>query len=267
MTMKVSIILFTLILTLNLSAQFKISGVYIGGGYLDSKLHNLNASLFSYPDNSVIQFKEVKGFNNIEIGLITTFKRFDNFSIDFRANYLLPLSQKLEIQTFKSFSGLTYEEIISAEPLTFEDTVIYPYAYKLQTYTLSILPSYKVMNYKWFSSELGIGLIFYHTFLSQEGVKVNASPTLLTTDAISMSINDMTISWLGNVKLCFQISSHLFIDTQMTYQTGRIKNMANDYPYWYDSVNPDCNEGMYPITHVDIDFTGLNYTLKLRYKI
>jgi len=265
--MKILAIMFTLFLTLNISAQFKISDIYIGGGYHDSKLNDLNSFLNLYPESSTIHFNKVDGFSHIDLGIITTFCGIKRFSIDIGIDYYFPLSREIDFVTFKEYDGPTYDDITSGEILAFRDTVVYPYGFKLQSYKISVLPSYKLIDYKWFSLDVGLGLVFYHTFLRQKGINVNATPTLWTTEAVSMSTNDFSFGWLGSINLCFRLNDHFYIDTQIKYQAGIVKNMAADYPSWYDPIDSNSNKVLYPITNVDIDFTGINYILRLRYKI
>lgn len=276
--MKSLSLLIGFIIAINVSGQIKISDVYLSSGYLYSNPDGLNASLNSYhqyfrlpfQDNlylyhSDIEFKQINGFTNFGIGTIVSFTKLHRLYFDFSFGFLYCPDQFRNATTYKTFDGIdSNDEVINGNMLYTGDSATYSYGYRMNTLTFNIIPTYKLVNLKWFSIDLGAGLVYYHTFIQQDGIEFYLTYSLWSTSDTSMKSNNGALSWQSHINFCFEVSKHIFIDTQIRYRFGKVKNLTNFQNDFFNHTDDILL--LYPISNTDIDYSGLDFSLRCRYR-
>jgi hypothetical protein len=262
--MKTFILILFISVFLKASGQIKVSNLYLGIGYNDAKLAEFNDVLNPFPFDSIFHFKKLAGFYNINLGFMTSFGNISKFHLDFSMGYLLNSKQQADFIAYKEFAGLTYDSLTREFVLAFGDTGVYNYSFQINTIVLEVTPTYSILTNKAFFIELGFGPILYYSRLNQEGVKLTTSPTLWQTSQDQKVFTGWTISLQGSIDFGFRLVDGLFLDLTIKYRFGRVKEIgANNTLFTTGSSLGE--ESIFPITKTTIDYSGLNYMLKLKY--
>jgi hypothetical protein len=262
--MKTFISIFLILIFLTASGQIKVSNLYLGLGYNDSKLTEFNDVLNPFPFDSIFHFHKLNGFNDISLGFMTSFSNISKFHIDFSMGYLFHSKQQADFMAYKEFKGLTYDSLTGEFILILGDTATYNYSFQINTIVLEITPTYSILTDKRFFIELGFGPILYYSRLNQEGVKIITSPTLWQTSQDKEVFTGWTISWQGSIDFGLKLVDGIFLDLMIKYRFGRVKGIgANNTLFTIGSSLGE--DSIFPITKTTIDYSGLNYMLKLKY--
>jgi hypothetical protein len=248
------------------NGQVRISNIYLGLGYQDSKLVELNNSVYNYDLYLSDHFYKVKGFNNIIAGFETKIKKRPRISFDLSVSYLFSFKQMNEFITFKEYTGFIIDPESGAWEMPPINTASYNFGFNINTYIIEFVPQYELMTREKTYLNFGVGPNFYFTSLKQKGINFETSLKRIRTEQSSRTYTKSSFSWLSNIEFGYNIFDNIFIELMIKYRFGVINGIGAKNTILYEG-NVSNDSELYPITKTKIDYSGLNYMINLKYRL
>lgn len=237
-------ILLSIVFSINVSSQIKLSSFGVLFGIQKSGMSDLNMQIIKQNQFLEKPFNNVNFFNNLSFSSGINFSKIKRITLHTSFDYLWHPKEN---------NSFYYDSIYCKE-----------YNFRISSFILSVVPKYTIILKERFRLETGIGLHYNITLLSQNGLLFNIDPNTyeITTTPTTSNQYKGCCSWLGNITSEIKVSKHFWVSIDAKYRRCIIYNMGN-YNFLFHGVMYDC----VPVSKTNFDFSGFSLNVGLLYRL